>query len=134
MVPSAEELIEIIRHGLTTQVAPEVDDQMARSVLRSIDTLLVHLAARIGSEAALLAADNADLRQLLGHPPIDERGPTTEALGQANRALRAELDTELARVLADGDAAGLAAIDAYLGRHLEREAPLVFPAFAGRTY
>ena len=135
MVPSSREIIESIRHGLSAQVVPTVNDKVGLSVLRSIDTLLAHLAVRVEDEQAILAADNADLRALLGAPGAsDEAGPTVAELASRNAALRGQLDAELAAVIDRHDTARLAELDAYFTRRLARENPLVFPAFAGRTY
>ena len=134
MVPSSRTLIESIRYGLATQVGPVVADQVALSVLRSIDALLVHLAVRVEDEAALLVADNADLRDVLGVELVEEAGPSVIELTTRHGVLLAQLDEALAGVLAAGDTARLAEIDAYLARRLERETPLILPAFAGRTY
>lgn len=135
MVPTSRTLIESIRSGLTNQVAPTTTDKVALSVLRSIDTLLAHLAERVENEASILAADNADLRALLGlADATDENGPTVAELVERNAHLNGRLDAELATVIEQGDTERLAEIDAYFARRLDREQPLVFPAFAGRTY
>ena len=134
MVPSSRALIESIRMGLADQVTPTVTDRVALSVLRSIDALLAHLAVRIEEEPTLLADDNADLRTLLELPQVDELGPSIRHLTNRNAGLREQLDAALEAALSHGEAETLAEIDAYLARHLERETPLILPAFAGRTY
>jgi hypothetical protein len=134
VVPSSRELIESIRQGLTDQVAPSVSDKLALSVLRSVDALLEHLAVRVVEEPVLLAEDNADLRNLLGLPPVDEAGPSVEELTARNRGLREQLDAALESALAQDDRETIAEIDAYLGRRLQREEPMILPAFAGRVY
>jgi hypothetical protein len=89
----------------------------------------------VEDEPAILAADNADLRALLGAPAVaDENGPTIADLASRNAALRERLDAELAEVIDRDDTPRLAELDAYFTRRLARENPLVFPAFAGRTY
>jgi len=134
MVPSSVALIESIRQGLEQQVAPTVTDKVALSVLRSIDALLAHLAVRVEGEAGRLAADNADLREVLGLVAVDEAGPSVAELSARHASLLAVVDEALAAALASDDSVRLAEIDAYLARRLERETPLIFPAFAGRTY
>ena len=151
MVPSSEELLASVRHGLTTQVAPHVTDRLALSVLKSVDAILQHLEVRIGLEPSLLAADNAELRRLLGIPdpdPVADSVTDVSAVRELghlraeNRALRSTLDAELDRVqraaaspaLRAEHEERLAEIDEYLKHRLEREAPLIFPAFAGRVY
>jgi hypothetical protein len=134
MVPSSLDLIESIRIGLVEQVAPTVTDRVAASVLRSVDALLAHLAVRLETEADVLAQDNADLRQLLGLTAVDEGGPTVADLTARNTSLRLQLDAALESALEHGDGAVLAEIDAYLLRRLDRESPMILPAFAGRAY
>lgn len=136
MKPSSRQLIESIQWELDTRVAPEVSSDWGRSALRSIGALLEHLAVRVEIEAELLLADNEDIRSLfagLREPPDDlpptPAVPSIAALTQENEALRAEVDRILRQLLVDGPAESRAAVAAYLVRQLDRERPLVDPAF-----
>src|SRR5205085_11365312 len=116
-------------------VAPEVQSDWARSSLRSIDSLLVHLAVRVELEADVLAADNADMRSLLadlGEAPVPV--PDGASPAEGNELLRERVDVVLRRLLAAGDADGVAKVNAHVARQLERERPLVDPAFKGAIF
>ena len=65
MRPTSEELLGSIAQALEDQVLPVVQDKWAASTLRSAMQLLRHLAIRVVREPGILAADNADLREVL---------------------------------------------------------------------
>jgi hypothetical protein len=145
MRPSSRELIESIQWELDTRVAPEVESDWARSSLRSVAALLAHLAARVDVEVELLVADNADLRATLEQ--VDSRlGPDAVALpGPArshavteltaeNEALRELAEVVLRTSLERGRAEVVDELSACLHRQLEREHPLVVPAFTGPIF
>lgn len=145
MRPSSRQIIESIQWELDTRVGPEVQSDWARSSLRSIAALLSHLAARVDLEAELLVADNADMRALLGEvtpvlAPLEVVVPDeshshvlSELVGE-NEALREQIDRALRVLLERGPPDALTKVVAFLQRQLERERPLVAPAFTGPIF
>jgi ABC-type amino acid transport substrate-binding protein len=139
--PSSRQIIESIQWELDTRVAPEVQSDWARSSLRSINSLLAHLAARVELEVDLLMADNADIRSLLADLGAGEALTPDEAgwrgfaaLVEENEGLRDQVDQVLRTLLADGPPDALAKVTSYLDRQLARERPLVDPAFKGAIF
>jgi hypothetical protein len=134
MQPSGEQIVESVRHGLATQIAPVLDDAVAQSVLRSIDGLLAHLAVRMEHEAAFLVDDNARARDVLGLEPVDEPVLTIGELTRRNDELREQIDSALVAATDARDREVIGRIDRYLAARLAAEAPFFTPAFAKGTY
>jgi hypothetical protein len=145
MRPSSRQLIESIQWELETRVAPEVHGDWARSSLRSVAALLTHLAARVDVEVELLVADNADLRATVGEvaPLLDptavvlpepSRSHLVTELVAENEALRELAELALRTFLERGAADAVDKVAGCLRRQLERERPLVTPAFTGPIF
>jgi hypothetical protein len=126
-------------------VAPEVESDWARSSLRSVAALLAHLAARVDVEVELLVADNADLRATLEKVgsrfgagpfglPAPARSQAVTELTAENEALRELAEVVLRTSLERGPAEVADELSACLHRQLERERPLVVPAFTGSIF
>ena len=109
MQPTSRELIDGIAAALRTRIAPLVADQpWPASYLRSIDTLLAHLAERVEHEHSVLVEDNADLRALLavlagaevavGIDVVAPEPETVGALHAGNLARRAALESAIHRI------------------------------------
>lgn len=127
MRPSGDLLLRSIRESLVDVVIPNVSDDWARYVARSMEKILAHLELRWRYELEFLARDLAELHALLAelHPQLEGRPelaplagavagtladgeppavPDLEALAERRESYRArlvEVIEELERVAAD---------------------------------
>lgn len=148
MRPTSRELIEGIAVTLRTRIAPLVADQpWPASYLRSIDTLLAHLAERVEHEHHVLVEDNADLSALLAHladadvaaatghvvddHAADAASTSTTALHAANVAYQGALERAIHEIHAEQRGELQDVVRGYLRRAAERERR-VYGAFVGR--
>ena len=149
MRPTSRELIEGIADALRARIAPLLADQAwPASYLRSIDTLLAHLADRVEHEHGVLAEDNDDLRALLtalvdadvaastARDVLDSEAPapataSTTDLHAANVDYRAALERAIHEVHASGREDLVELVRAYLRREAVRDRRL-YGAFQGR--
>lgn len=80
MRPYPDELLRSINRSLTEVIIPNIDDDWARYVARSLEKMISHLEQRWLHELELLAVDTAELDELLR-----ELGPALEEDGLAGR-------------------------------------------------
>jgi len=142
MNPTSSQLVAAIADVLRTRIAPLLADQpWPASELRSIDALLVHLAARIEHEPDALRADDADLDTVLASlaaagidvPVPDATGggdgnASTGALHASNLARRAALEAAIHLIHDGAHAAQVDLVRSYLRRAAERDR-LVYGSF-----
>jgi hypothetical protein len=132
MRPSAEQVIRSMRHSLREDVIPRIEDPWARYVAKSLDHMLVHLAARWADEGRFLVEDSTELLALLGtllpadDPVLAETAPapyvTPTELTTQNERLRRALETVLENT-ATGSEPDPAVHD-YLRRQVARDSGL----------
>lgn len=156
MRPTSGELIQSIVSALESQVAPQVQDKWAASVLRSAAQLLKHLAVRTEEEGRVLIEDNQDARQvleaiaprLLGAAAAVELCATMQgalnmadpapydsvALGVRNDAYQWAVERLVRHRDVVRDAGVHDELHAYLQRRLKRERHLYFPVFTGPPF
>ena len=84
LYPDVDDLLASILDTFERYVAPAVDDEYAASLCLTIGQLLRSVRARVAQEGDALAADNAELRALLGElrPDVD-----AATVGQIDAAL-----------------------------------------------
>jgi hypothetical protein len=146
--PSVDDALAAIIAAVEEQIAPHVQDEYAASLCRTVGQMLRSVQARLKEEPAALAADNADLREVLSanldRLPGDIRAQVSAALDARSARAAASLDELTAEALAlrgalvrvigavtdSGDPVRKAARD-YLRRQLERERPWMRDAFNG---
>jgi hypothetical protein len=146
--PDTDEALTTIIDAVERHIAPHVYDDYAASLCRTVAQMLRSVQMRIREEPASLAADNADLRELLTaaggqvSPDLaDQIGPVLAAhphrpgaglddLRSDALALRAALVAVIAAVPDSGAPVRRAARD-YLRRQLDREKVWMRDAFTG---
>lgn len=136
MRPTTPELVEAIATVLRERIAPLLADQpWPASELRTIDALLALVGARVEHEAAVLAADNADLVPLLHElaaagVPVPACEPTPGASAHAwNVELRSALEAAIHHIHSGTHQAQVEAVRRYLIVAAQREQVL----YAGMT-
>ena len=161
MQPTSRTLIERVADALDESVLPNLShDKWSASTVRSAVTLLRHLAKRVELEAAIIAEDTADARDVLTGLLRDIRTGEDTALKDEIGAILAEpavasfdtpaMDAQntryqavLERLLRDQYEGGWTdareqpvrgAIRAYLKRRLARERDLIVPEFSGPPF
>lgn len=159
MMPTTQQMLAAVQLALQEHVAPEVDDQWARSALRSVDVILNHLQARVPEEGPMLHEDSGELFALLSRararlnlgdaalgsalgaflaeaPSLLEGYSRVEALQALNHRGREVVDGLLHHCHEHkGDAAAdaiHAELRAWLLVHANRESGFFFPTYVGR--
>jgi hypothetical protein len=147
--PDADVVLASVIAAVENDIAPEVSDEYAASLCRTVAQMLRSVRARVRLEQVALAEDNRELRQLLRSAagralPGSVRGDVDAAVEQeppleypAVAALQADafrLRHALARVIEavpeEDDALRVASRD-YLRHQLERERTWQQDAFTG---
>ncbi len=146
--PTADETLESIIDTFERYIAPEVQDEYAASLCRTVSQMLRSVRARVATEGAVLYEDNSDLRDLLAslRPAVpsaaaaevdaalavgEAAAPTPlEALQEEALRLRGAL-TACLEHLPDRESEPRRAVREYLSRHLERRRPWTVEAFTG---
>ena len=147
MYPDVDDLLASVIDTFERYIAPHVDDEYAASLSLTVTELLRSVRVRVALEGEALAADNAELADLLAelrpHVPPDVVALVDEALASPldgypsvarlqqkaeglRRALAAAIDS-----LPDPDHPGRVAARAYLTNHLRRQEPWLVQAFVG---
>jgi septal ring factor EnvC (AmiA/AmiB activator) len=144
--PGVGEALESIVAAVENDIAPKVEDEYAASMCRTVAQMLRSVRVRIAEEPAALAADNAELRELLAahadrspdrerldtavRTSAERRRPTLDELYADAEALRSALSALIEAVPDSTDPARKAARE-YLRHSLDRERPWMVDAFTG---
>ena len=130
MRPLLSELLHSIRWTFDEKVSPHVNDPLAQSYSRTLSALMEQAELRSRYEADNLAAEKADLNDLLGRLSVPVAGvaPEQARLHATHEETSAnevdELRRKLIAALPTLDAGGQSLVNAYLARQLSRDARL----------
>jgi hypothetical protein len=146
--PDTDEALTTIIDAVERHIAPQVQDDYAASLCRTVAQMLRSVQVRIKEEPAALVADNAELRELLTaagrevSPDVGDQiwpvlaahphrpGAGLDDLQSDASALRAALVAVIEAVPDSGAPVRRATRD-YLRRHLDREKVWMSDAFTG---
>jgi hypothetical protein len=98
MRPYPDDLLRSMRESLTTVIIPNLADDWARYVAKAMEKIVLHLELRWQHELEFLAADSADINQLLKE--------LQSALGAQAFSARSELAEPMAAIAAQLERAG----------------------------
>ena len=150
MRPASHHVLDSVIATFDSFIVPELDDEYAQSLGKTIGQLLRSVRERILHEPEALFEDNADLEATLAamrgdlsdevramvDAALDEAViapgvyPSTERLMVRADALRAGL-VAVIEATADGDDPSRVAAREYLRRQLDRQAPWLIDAWTG---
>lgn len=143
--PGSDEILASVIAAVENEIAPEVSDEYAASLCRTVAQMLRHVRARQGQEMPALAADNAELRGLLVELQDDPRLqsavaglpdapapelPSPAKLKEEAFALRAALVAVIEQIPDEGDPVR-ERCRTYLGSQLRRQLPWQQDAYTG---